>query len=97
MWKTIDKEIIILFIKKLNPWGRGEIYIFDSDNPVLIFKGKTYLTNELSTEIKESIKRLQTSEIKLKMHEDTMKLITLSRNSLEKQLREKLKKPRVKF
>ena len=63
----------------------------DSDNPVLTFEGKKYLINELSNDIKESIKGLQIAETQLKMHEDTLKLISISRNSLAKQLREKLK------
>ena len=64
----------------------------DSTNPVLTFEGKKYLINELSNEIKESIKGLQIAETQLKMHEDTLKLLSISRNSLANQLREKLKK-----
>ena len=63
----------------------------DPSNPVLTFEGKKYLINELSNEIKESIKRLQTAETQLKMHQDTLKLLSISRNSLANQLREKLK------
>tara|TARA_B100000242_G_C42887196_1_gene411650 strand:- start:495 stop:713 length:219 start_codon:yes stop_codon:yes gene_type:complete len=64
----------------------------DSSNPVLTFEGKKYLINELSQDIKESIKGLQIAETQLKMHEDTLKLLSISRNSLANQLREKLKK-----
>ena len=63
----------------------------DSANPVLTFEGKKYFINELSSEIKESIKVLQIAETQLKMHEDTLKLLSISRNSLANQLREKLK------
>jgi len=63
----------------------------DSANPVLTFEGKEYLINDLSKDIKESIKGLQIAETQLKMHEDTLKLLSISRNSLVKQLREKLK------
>ena len=63
----------------------------DSANPVLTFEGKKYLINELSNEIKESIKGLQIAETQLKMHEDTLKLLSISRNALANQLREKLK------
>ena len=63
----------------------------DSSNPVLTFEGKKYLINELSNDIKESIKILQIAETQLKMHEDTLKLISISRNFLANQLREKLK------
>ena len=63
----------------------------DSANPVLTFEGKKYLINELSNDIKESIKGLQIAETQLKMHEDTFKLLSISRNTLANQLREKLK------
>ena len=48
----------------------------DSANPVLTFEGKKCLINELSNEIKESIKVLQIAETQLKMHEDTCLLYT---------------------
>ena len=64
----------------------------DSANPVLTFEGKKYSINELSDDIKESIKGLQIAETQLKMHKDTLKLISISRNTLANQLREKLKK-----
>ena len=63
----------------------------DSANPILTFEGKKYLINELSNEIKESIKVLQIAETQLKMHQDTLKLLSISRNSIINQLREKLK------
>ena len=62
----------------------------DSSNPVLTFEGKKYLINELSNDIKESIKVLQIAETQLKMYEDTLKLLSISRKSLVNQLREKL-------
>ena len=63
----------------------------ESENPILTFEGKKYLINELSNEIKESIKELQIAETQLKMYQDTLKLLSISRNSLVNQLREKLK------
>ena len=63
----------------------------DTGNPILTFEGKKYLINDLSSDIKESIKGLQIAETQLKMHEDTLKLLTISRNTLANQLREKLK------
>ena len=63
----------------------------DSANPILTFEGKKYFINELSNEIKESIKQLQIAETQLKMYQDTLKLLSISRNSLAYQLREKLK------
>ena len=64
----------------------------DSANPTLTFEGKKYLINELSDDIKESIKGLQIAETQLKMYEDTLKLLSISRNYLANQLKEKLNK-----
>ena len=63
----------------------------ETGNPVLTFEGKKYLINELSNDIKESIKGLQIAETQLKMHQDTVKLLSISRSSIANQLREKLK------
>ena len=63
----------------------------ENTNPVLTFEGKKYLINELSSDIKETIKGLQIAETQLKMHEDTLKLLSISRRSLANQLKEKLK------
>ena len=65
--------------------------INDSANQVLTFEGKKYLINELSKDIKESIKGLQIAETQIKMHEDTLRLLSVSRNFLASKLREKLK------
>ncbi len=64
----------------------------DPANPTLTFEGKKYFINELSQDIKESIKGLQIAETQIKMHEDTLKLLSISRKSIANQLREKLKK-----
>ena len=63
----------------------------DIDNPVLTFEGKKYLINNLSSDIKETIKGLQIAETQLKMHEDTLRLLSISRKYLANQLKEKLK------
>ena len=63
----------------------------ENSNPVLTFEGKKYSVNDLSNDAKEIIKGLQIAETQLKMHEDTLKLISIGRESLAKQLREKLK------
>ena len=59
--------------------------------PILTFEGKKYNINDLSNETKEIIKGLQIAETQLKMHEDTLKLLSIGRKSLADQLREKLK------
>ena len=63
----------------------------DSAKPILTFEGKKYSIDELSEDIKESIKGLQIAETQLKMYEDTLKLLSISRNFLANQLKEKLK------
>ena len=63
----------------------------DNSNPVLTFEGKKYNVNDLSSDTKEIIKGLKIADTQLKMHEDTLKLLSIGRNSLAKQLREKLK------
>ena len=63
----------------------------DPGNPVLTFEGKKYLINDLSQDIKETLKGLKIAETQVKMHKDTLKLLSISRNTLVTQLREKLK------
>ena len=63
----------------------------DNNNPVLTFEGKKYNVNDLTSEIKELIKGLQIADTQLKMYEDTYKLLSIGRNSITKQLKEKLK------
>ena len=63
----------------------------ENNVPVLTFEGKKYNINDLSNDIKETIKGLQIAETQLKMHEDTLKLLSISRDYLANQLREKLK------
>ena len=64
----------------------------DAKKPVLTFEGREYLINDLSKDVKEILKGLQIAETQLKMHEDTLKLLSISRTSLVNQLREQLKK-----
>ena len=63
----------------------------ENKNPVLTFEGGKYNINDLTSETKELIKGLQIAETQLKIHEDTFKLLSIGRNSLTNQLREKLK------
>ena len=52
------------------------------NNPVLTFEGEKYNVNDLSSDTKEIIKGLQIAETQLKMHEDTLKLLSIGRNTL---------------
>ncbi len=62
----------------------------NSKKAVLTFDGKKYTIDELSDEIKEIIKNLQIADAQVKMQEDTLKLISLGRNSLANELRRRL-------
>ena len=58
---------------------------------VLTFDGNKYIMEDLSDEIKEIIKSLQIADAQVKMHEDTLKLLSIGKNSLVNDLRKKLK------
>ena len=62
-----------------------------NNSTFLTFEGKKYDVNNLSNDTKEIIKGLQIAETQLKMYEDTLKLLSIGRNSLADQLRMKLK------
>ena len=64
----------------------------DSNNKkaVLTIDGKKYIMEDLSDEIREVIKSLQIADAQLKMHEDTLKLLSIGKNSLVNDLRKKL-------
>ena len=64
--------------------------INDSNNPVLRFEGKQYKINDLDNDTKGIIKELQIAEAQLKMHEDTLKLLRIGRETLANKLRGKL-------
>ncbi len=57
---------------------------------ILTFDGKKYIMDDLSDEIKEVIKSLQIADAQLKMHEDTLKLLSIGKNTLVNDLRRKL-------
>ena len=64
---------------------------FNNNKAVLTFDGKKYIMEDLSDEIKEVIKSLQIADAQLKMHEDTLRLLSIGKNSLVNDLRIKLK------
>ena len=62
-----------------------------SDNPVLTFEGKRYDLNTLPDELKELVRGMQVADAQLRMHEDTLKVLAVGRQSLATQLNERLK------
>ena len=59
---------------------------------VLTFDGNKYFIDELSDEVKDIIRRLQIADAQIKMHEDTLKLISLGKSVLTNDLRNNLEK-----
>ena len=89
MRKTVDKGYLIVFnLRKDKIMSEKNS---ENKNPVLTFEGGKYNLNDLTSETKELIKGLQIAETQLKIHEDTLKLLSIGRNSLTNQLRENLK------
>ena len=62
-----------------------------SNNPVLTFEGKRYDLNTLPDELKELVRGMQVADAQLRMHEDTLKVLAIGRQSLATQLNERLK------
>ncbi|MAH58447.1 MAG: hypothetical protein CMN91_08455 [Synechococcus sp. ARS1019] len=63
----------------------------NNPNPVLTFEGKRYDLNTLPDELKELVRGMQVADAQLRMHEDTLKVLAVGRQSLAMQLNEKLK------
>jgi hypothetical protein len=61
------------------------------NNPVLTFEGKRYDLNSLPDELKELVRGMQVADAQLRMHEDTLKVLAVGRQSLATQLNERLK------
>ena len=62
-----------------------------TDNPVLTFEGQRYDLNTLPDELKELVRGMQVADAQLRMHEDTLKVLEVGRQSLATQLNERLK------
>ena len=63
----------------------------NNSNPVLTFEGKRYDLNTLPDDLKELVRGMQVADAQLRMHEDTLKVLAVGRQSLAMQLNEKLK------
>ena len=60
-------------------------------SPTLTFEGKRYDLKTLPNDIKELVKGMQVADNQLRMHEDTLKVLAIGRQSMAKQLNDKLK------
>ena len=63
----------------------------NTPTPVLTFEGKRYDLNTLPDDLKELVRGMQVADAQLRMHEDTLKVLAVGRQSLAMQLNEKLK------
>ena len=62
-----------------------------SSDPVLSFEGKKYDLQSLPDDLKELLRRLQVAEQQLRMHDDTLKVLGVGRQTIAAQIKEKLK------
>ncbi len=59
--------------------------------PILTFEGKQYNINTLPKEVKELLKGLQAADYQLKFQEDLLRTLAVGRQTLVRQLNQKLK------
>ena len=62
----------------------------DQQPPVLTFEGKRYDLNGLPDDIKELVRGMQVADAQLRMHEDTLKVLAIGRQSMAMQLNDRL-------
>ncbi|MAR52786.1 MAG: hypothetical protein CMK50_06485 [Propionibacteriaceae bacterium] len=65
--------------------------VSQDQNPILTFEGKRYDLNTLPDELKELVRGMQVADAQLRMHEDTLKVLAVGRQSMAMQLNERLK------
>ena len=58
---------------------------------MLTFEGKRYDLNSLPEDLKELVRGMQVADTQLRMHEDTLKVLAIGRQSMAMQLNERLK------
>ncbi|MFO7627998.1 MAG: DUF6447 family protein [Prochlorococcaceae cyanobacterium] len=62
----------------------------ETQPPVLTFEGKRYDLNGLPDDVKELVRGMQVADAQLRMHEDTLKVLAVGRQSMAMQLNERL-------
>tara|TARA_B100001250_G_C19335301_1_gene586561 strand:- start:85 stop:315 length:231 start_codon:yes stop_codon:yes gene_type:complete len=62
-----------------------------NNDPILTFEGNRYDLNTLPDDLKDLVRGMQVADAQLKMHEDTLKVLAIGRQSLAMQLNAKLK------
>ena len=81
----------LIEISKL-PWSQNMAdAASEKSEPILTFEGKRYELSTLPEEIKELVRGMQVADAQLRMHEDTLKVLAVGRQSMANQLNEKLR------
>ena len=65
--------------------------VSQDQNPILTCEGKRYHLNKLPDDLKELVRGMQVADAQLRMHEDTLKVLAVGRQSMAMQLNERLK------
>jgi hypothetical protein len=76
--------------RKVWPTFSGSPVTDETQAPVLTFEGKRYDLNSLPDDIKELVRGMQVADAQLRMHEDTLKVLAVGRQSMAMQLNERL-------
>ena len=61
------------------------------NDPILTFEEQKYDFKSLPVQVKELVRGMQVADAQLRMHEDTLKVLAIGRQTLTAQLKEKLK------
>lgn len=62
----------------------------ETQQPILTFEGKRYDLNSLPDELKELVRGMQVADAQLRLHEDTLKVLAIGRQTMALQLNERL-------
>ena len=62
----------------------------ETQQPILPFEGKRYDLNTLPEELKELVRGMQVADAQLRLHEDTLKVLAVGRQTMAMQLNERL-------
>lgn len=62
----------------------------ETQQPILTFEGKRYDLNALPEELKELVRGMQVADAQLRLHEDTLKVLAVGRQTMAMQLNERL-------
>ena len=62
----------------------------ENQQPLLTFECKRYDLNTLPEELKELVRGMQVADAQLRLHEDTLKVLAVGRQTMAMQLNERL-------